>query len=85
MVESYAEILNRITNHQKLDLAACSQQELFAFLDKAQDRHSPTYYRLNIILLKKALRLLKRKELAELLSELGLGRGELANLSIGDI
>ena len=64
-IESYAEILNRITNHQKLDLASCSQQELFTFLDMAQERHSPTYYRLNIILLKMALRFLKRNELAE--------------------
>jgi integrase len=64
-IESYAEILQRITNHQKLDLETCSQQELFAFLDKTREKNSLGYYRLSVILTKMSLKFLKRKDLAE--------------------
>lgn len=64
-IDDYAEVLQRITNHHGLDLETSSQQELFAFLDRRREESSLGYYRLYVVLIKMALRFLKRKDLAE--------------------
>jgi integrase len=64
-IETYSDTLNRITNHQKLNLETCTQQEAFAFLDKKREASSPSYYTLHVNIIKMALTFLKRKDLAE--------------------
>jgi len=64
-IESYAEILQRITNHNHLNLETCSQRELYGVLDKTREELSPSTYRLNVILMKMSLKFLNRKDLAE--------------------
>jgi len=64
-VQTYEATLNRITNHQHLNLETCTQQEALAFLDKKRETSSPAYYTLHVNIIKMALAFLKRKELAE--------------------
>jgi len=64
-VDRYAYMLNRIMNHEHLNLEACTKPELMAVLDGVRQRSSDAYYTLHVVIVKMALGYLDRKDLAE--------------------
>jgi integrase len=61
----YRYRLRDIINHQALNLESCSEAELFSSLDGFREKHSLAYYGLQVAVMKRALKFLGRKELAE--------------------
>jgi integrase/recombinase XerD len=64
-IRTYHYTLTEIVNHQHLDLETCNREDLLKVLDENRKTHSPGYYALQTVLIKSALKFLKRSDLAK--------------------
>ena len=63
----YGNVLQGISNKAELNLETCSQEDLTQFLNKINQKYSPAYYMLHVVLIKKALLYLNRRKLADII------------------
>jgi len=66
-VKLYRDLFRTITNHHGLDLETVDKDRLFEVLDSCRQTGSPRYYFLKVYMIKRALRFLGRKDLADLI------------------
>jgi integrase/recombinase XerD len=64
-IRTYHYTLTEIVNHQHLDLETCNREDLLKVLDENRKSRSPGYYALQTVLIKSALKFLKRSDLAK--------------------